>query len=121
MGKKANPTVIGGFVVGAVALAVAGVLVFGGGQFWASTILWVSYFPGSVKGLQVGAAVTFRGVKIGQVTEIKATLDMRERPVRIRTPVYWELNRDSIATIGISEAEREKMIKEGDPIIHLLI
>ena len=49
MGKKANPTVIGGFVVGAVALAVAGVLVFGGGQFWASTILWVSYFPGSVK------------------------------------------------------------------------
>jgi paraquat-inducible protein B len=121
MGKKANPAVIGGFVVGAVALAVAAVLIFGSGKFWASTVLWVSYFPGSVKGLQVGAPVTFRGVKIGQVSDIKTTLDMRERPVRIRTPVYWELNRDSIATIGISEAEREKMRKEGDPVIALLI
>jgi paraquat-inducible protein B len=121
MGKKANPAVIGGFVVGAVALAVAAVLVFGSGKFWATTTPWVSYFPGSVKGLQVGAPVTFRGVKIGQVSDIKTTLDMRERPVRIRTPVYWELNRDSIATIGISEAEREKMRKEGDPVIALLI
>ena len=29
MSKQASPAVIGGFVVGAVALAVAGVLIFG--------------------------------------------------------------------------------------------
>jgi paraquat-inducible protein B len=93
MGKKANPAVIGGFVVGAVALLVVGVLVFGSGKFWTTTVSWVSYFPGSVKGLQIGAPVTFRGVKIGQVTNIKATLDVREQPVTILTPVYWEIER----------------------------
>jgi hypothetical protein len=34
MSKKANPTVIGGFVVGAAILAVAGAAFFGGGEFF---------------------------------------------------------------------------------------
>jgi paraquat-inducible protein B len=105
MGKKANPAVIGGFVVGAVALLVVGVLVFGSGKFWTTTVSWVSYFPGSVKGLQIGAPVTFRGVKIGQVTNIKATLDVREQPVTILTPVYWEIEPDRIEAVGIPQAE----------------
>jgi len=33
MSKPANKTVIGAFVVGAVALVVAGVVIFGGGKF----------------------------------------------------------------------------------------
>ncbi|MFQ5803506.1 MAG: MlaD family protein [Candidatus Methylomirabilales bacterium] len=122
MGKKANPAVIGGFVVSAVALLVVGVLVFGGGQFWTTTVPWVSYFPGSVKGLQVGAPVTFRGVKIGQVTQIKATFDVREEPFTILTPVYWDLEPDRITTIGISSAEVAKMgAKAKRPMARILI
>ncbi len=122
MGKKANPTVIGGFVVGAVALAVAGVLVFGSGKFWTTTVPWVSYFPGSVKGLQIGAPVTFRGVKIGQVTNIKATFDIREEPFTILTPVYWDLEPDRITTIGISTAEEAKIVAEAKrPMASMLI
>ncbi|MFQ5657888.1 MAG: MlaD family protein [Candidatus Methylomirabilales bacterium] len=121
MGKKANPTVIGGFIVGAIVLVTAGLVVFGTGTFWATTIPWVSYFPDSVKGLKVGAPVTFRGVTIGQVTDIKARLDARETPITVRTPVYWELNQDSIELIGISDAEIKKMRKEGDAIPNLLI
>jgi paraquat-inducible protein B len=34
MSQKANPAVIGVFVVGAVALLVTGVLVFGSGRFF---------------------------------------------------------------------------------------
>ena len=34
MGSKVNPTVIGMFVIGAIVLAVAGVLLFGGGKFF---------------------------------------------------------------------------------------
>ena len=40
MGKKANPAVIGGFVVGAVALLVVGVLVFGSGFSWKNLTLF---------------------------------------------------------------------------------
>ena len=34
MGSKINPTTIGAFVVGAIVLAVAGALLFGGGKFF---------------------------------------------------------------------------------------
>lgn len=121
MAKKANPAVIGGFVVGAAALLVVGVLVFGSGKLWKATRPWVSYFPGSVKGLQVGAPVTFRGVKIGQVTSIKAVLNVRDEPLTILTPVYWEYDTDMVETVGISRAELNKMAAAGRPVDQLLI
>ena len=121
MAKKANPVVIGGFVVGAAALLVVGVLVFGSGKFWKTTRPWVSYFPGSVKGLQIGAPVTFRGVKIGQVTSIKAVLNVRDEPLTILTPVYWEYDTDMVETVGISRAELNKMAAAGRPVDQLLI
>ncbi len=121
MAKKANPAVIGGFVVGAAALLVVGVLVFGSGKFWKATRPWVSYFPGSVKGLQIGAPVTFRGVKIGQVTSIKAVLNVRDEPLTILTPVYWEYDTDMVETVGISRAELNKMAAAGRPVDQLLI
>ncbi|MGH7382326.1 MAG: MlaD family protein [Candidatus Methylomirabilales bacterium] len=123
MGKKANPAVIGGFVVGAVALAVAGVLVFGSGEFLKEQMSWVSYFPGSVDGLQVGAPVTFKGVKVGQVTDIKVTFHAGDDAVRI--PVHWDLEADRIALMGIPEAEvagiQAKRAKGDRPVIGLLI
>ena len=38
MSKKTNKTLIGAFVVGAIALVVAGVLIFGSGKFLRKTI-----------------------------------------------------------------------------------
>jgi paraquat-inducible protein B len=70
MSKQANKTVIGAFVVGAIILAVIGVLVFGSGKFLAELDNYVLHFEGSVKGLNIGAPVVFRGVKIGSVTDI---------------------------------------------------
>ncbi|MGH7168343.1 MAG: MlaD family protein [Nitrospiraceae bacterium] len=122
MGKKANPAVIGGFVVGAVALAVAGVLVFGSGEFLKEKGSWVSYFPGSVDGLQLGAPVTFKGVKVGQVTDIKVTFDAGDDTIRV--PVHWELERDRIALMGISAELGEiqaKRAKKERPLAQILI
>ena len=65
MSKQASPAAIGGFVVGAVALVIAGVLIFGSGKFFTHTTPAVMYFEGNVQGLQVGAALKFRGVPIG--------------------------------------------------------
>src|SRR5690606_41996368 len=67
--KRANPAVVGGFVVGAIVLVVIGLLVFGGIGWFAQTNTYIAYFPGSVKGLQVGAPVDFRGgTKIGRAS-----------------------------------------------------
>ncbi len=42
MSKQASPTLIGAFVVGALALVVAGLLVFGSGRFFADRLTWVT-------------------------------------------------------------------------------
>ena len=61
MSQKASPTAIGAFVVGAVALVVVGLLVFGGGRFFTDRTRWVAYFDESVTGLTVGSPVTSVG------------------------------------------------------------
>ena len=75
MSKKANPGLIGLFVIGAVVLLVAAVLLFGSGRLFKETDLSVTYFEGSVTGLQKGSAVLFRGVPVGSVAEVFATVD----------------------------------------------
>ena len=70
MSKQANKTAIGLFVVVAVVLAVAAIIIFGSGKFFVKQEKYVVYFEGSVKGLRVGAPVVFRGVKVGEVIDI---------------------------------------------------
>jgi paraquat-inducible protein B len=87
MGSKVNPTVIGAFVVGAIVLAVAGVLLFGGGKFFQEKVTYVIFFDGSVQGLNVGAPVVFRGVQVGQVTKVEALFAPKENTINIKVTV----------------------------------
>jgi paraquat-inducible protein B len=96
MSKQANPTLVGAFVLGAVVLAVAGVLIFGGGELFKEKITAVTFFDGSVQGLDVGAPVRFRGVQVGTVTDIYAKYDPGTEEVHI--PVYLDLVQGSIRT-----------------------
>ena len=89
MSQQANKTLIGGFVVGALALVVVGVLIFGSGKLFKSTNTYILFFDGSVKGLNVGAPVLFSGVKIGSVKDIRLQADMLDKT--IRTPVIIEI------------------------------
>jgi paraquat-inducible protein B len=98
MSKPANKTLIGAFVVGAVVLAVAAIVLFGSGRFFKDTDEWVAFFPGSVKGLNVGSPVVFRGVQVGQVTAIKVNFDPSELSINI--PVMFETDPDRFRTIG---------------------
>lgn len=75
MSNKPNPARIGGFVIGAVAIAVAAVATFGSGRFFERAERFVCYFEGSVNGLAVGSNVKFKGVPIGSVSEILLRLD----------------------------------------------
>jgi paraquat-inducible protein B len=106
MARKPNPALLGAFVLGAVVLAVAGLVVFGGGKFFRATQPWVAYFDESIKGLAVGAPVTFRGVKVGAVTDIKVVVDPKEGQIRI--PVFFEIEADRIAEVGGGGARFEK-------------
>jgi paraquat-inducible protein B len=96
--SRANPAVVGSFVIGAIALIVIGLLVFGGTNWFAKRNKYVAYFPGSVKGLQVGAPVDFRGVTIGQVTGIKVMFNPKE--VSARIPVIMEFDPTQIEVVG---------------------
>ena len=115
MSKQANKTAIGVFVVVALALAVAAVIIFGSGKFFGEKRIFVAYFHGSVKGLNVGAPVVFRGVKIGEVSDIMLYIDRQELSVEI--PVLMQLDPHRWRSIGpeIKDVKQlnESLIKRG--------
>ncbi len=101
MSKKASPKLIGAFVLGGIGLLIAGLLVFGSTNFLRERHLLVSYFDGSLKGLRIGAAVTFRGVPIGQVTDIKVLFKPSRTEASI--PVVFELDPSRVIDVGIQQ------------------
>jgi len=94
MSKKANKTLIGAFVVGAVFLLVLSLVVFGSGKLFRRTNKYVLFFDGSVRGLAIGAPVTFKGVKIGTVKDVNLVYDPATRFAFI--PVVIETEPDRI-------------------------
>ena len=98
--KRGNPAIIGGFIIGAIALMVAGVLILGSGKFFVKTERAVIYFDGSVQGLQIGAAVTFRGVKIGSVVSVELYFDRHSLDFRV--PVIIEIPQGSQGYVQVS-------------------
>jgi len=71
---KANPTVVGAFVIGAIALIIGGVLAFGAASMFARNVPVVMYFSDSVEGLDAGSPIIFRGVQLGTVTGVTAVV-----------------------------------------------
>ncbi len=62
---------IGVFVVLSCLLLVIAIIVFGGNKLFEKENIVIAYFDGSLKGLSIGAPVTFRGVNVGQVKSIQ--------------------------------------------------
>jgi paraquat-inducible protein B len=97
MATRATPRLIGGFIVGGIALAIAGIVVFGGTRFLASKQTAVLFFQNaSLSGLDVGAPVTFRGVRIGSVTGLVMHYDVDRQTLQIPVTVELELDRIQI-------------------------
>jgi len=90
MSRHASPTTIGLFVLGAIALAVVGVSVFASQSLFRTQTTLISYFDESVNGLDVGAPVKFKGVPIGQVSEIQVRLDLQEETFQV--PVLYRID-----------------------------
>jgi paraquat-inducible protein B len=88
---KTNPKLIGAFVIGAITLVIIAIVAFGGTQYFTRKIKLVAYFPGaSLSGLNVGSPVTFRGVKVGEVTSIVIKYDVTRQ--KLRVPIRFDLD-----------------------------
>lgn len=118
MNKKISPTLIGVFVVGALALLVIAVIVFGSGQLFRHTKQFVIYFDSSVNGLRVGAPVKFKGVEVGSVVDIRLQLEENAQTTKI--PVIIEIDLEKMTSRGASgrvaldpEAFHEAIIQRG--------
>lgn len=70
MRKVVRPAMIGAFVLGALVLAAITLAALGGSKLFSHQTRIVMYFRGSVSGLSPGAEVQFRGVTIGEVTNV---------------------------------------------------
>lgn len=105
MSKKANPAVIGTFVLGATLLAVVAILTLGSSKLFEKTSTYVLYFDGDMGGLDVGAPVQYRGMRIGSVIEMRLELDLDTGDTLI--PVYIELERSRLTFTGSAHEGRE--------------
>ena len=101
MSKQANPTVIGGFVLGALTLVIVAVLVFSSGAWMRERVQIVTDFTTTVQGLNVGSQVLFQGVPVGQVTNIG--VDYVPARERFRIPVSYEIWPRQLHIVDIAE------------------
>lgn len=70
MSARADYFKIGVFVLSSTALALVGIVVLGAGTLFERSIMMETYIDESVQGLDIGAPIKFRGVKIGTVKQI---------------------------------------------------
>jgi paraquat-inducible protein B len=102
MNKKISPAVIGAFVLGAVALVVIAILVFGSGRLFRQTREFVLYFEHSVNGLRIGAPVKIKGVEIGSVKDIRLLVGQGTAGDKI--PVIIEIDLKKLTRRGATVA-----------------
>jgi paraquat-inducible protein B len=111
---SARPAVVGGFILGALGLGVAAILFFGGTQLFTTTTRAVVFFNESLAGLDVGAPVTFHGVRIGSVQSI--AVQFASDTMTARTPVLLEVQPNLITWEGKQlegSADFERLVQAG--------
>jgi paraquat-inducible protein B len=94
MKTKLSPTLAGTFVIGALALIVAGLLTLRSWNVFARPGHFVAYFNESVQGLDVGSAVKLRGVPLGRVKSIRVHYNEKTRQSQVF--VLAELNQNMV-------------------------
>jgi len=94
MSQKANPTLIGAFVCGAILIAVGAIVFFGSAGLFTKKQLFVTYFDQSVSGLAVGANVKYKGVTIGKVSKVQLKFPGTNEPPLVR--VLYEIDADNL-------------------------
>ena len=105
MSKEPRYAWIGAFIIGAVGVLVAAIVFFGRGRLFENTGTYIAFFSGSVKGLQAGAPVSFRGARVGTVKDLSIVYKADRDELVI--PVLLELDADSVQ--GLTAIDPKKI------------
>lgn len=74
-GKLSGAFFIGLFVILGAIIGIGALLYLGANRFFKEQVYYVTYFDGSVEGLERGSAVKYQGVPCGRVHQIKVAPD----------------------------------------------
>lgn len=105
MKRKASPLLIGAFAAAGLALLALALITVAGNNLFTRKARAVMHFSGSVYGLEVGAPVVFRGVRVGSVASIEVFYDSRNDSFSI--PVVAELDGDAITGLDGRHVDRD--------------
>jgi ABC-type transporter Mla subunit MlaD len=100
---------LGLFIAVSLSLLAAAVFVLGGRDWWQSSFTFETYFNNSVAGLDLGAPVRFRGVPLGQVTQILTSAATYERDVPLNRRREYIVVR---VKVNVSAAEAAQMRRD---------
>jgi paraquat-inducible protein B len=111
MSQKANPTLIGAFVFGAIVIAIGAVLFFGSANLFAKKQIYETYFDQSVNGLAIGSNVKYKGVTVGKVTKVQLKFQGQGEAPIVR--VMYEINTDNLLNkFGLSIVLNDRKFHE---------
>ena len=114
MSQARQPFLIGAFLLGGLFLLVAGVFLLARESWFSEPNEYVVYFTGALDGLDIGAAVTYRGVKVGTVKEIRLSYDEELQDVVM--PVILQIQKPGSADEASNEqigALVEQLVERG--------
>jgi len=96
MSAPANHWKLGAFVLGSVLIAATAVVVLGAQAMRVQSVRYTSYFDEAVTGLEVGSPISFRGVKVGNVSAIDIAPDLRH------VEISYELGTQVLGRLGLA-------------------
>ena len=114
MSNNSNPNYfrLGIFVLAAIGALLTIILIFGSGQLFKKSFTVETYVKQSVTGLDAGAAVRFRGVKIGQVTSINLSGDLYEKDIPMMQKQEYVVVRMQIFGDALEKSHLESFVKD---------
>jgi paraquat-inducible protein B len=72
---------------------------------------WILHFDESVRGLSLGAPVEFRGIRWGEVLDVKLEFDTQKQDFRIQVLIETEPERIPTSRTQIDESTRKQMLE----------
>ncbi|MHC4167863.1 MAG: MlaD family protein [Planctomycetota bacterium] len=117
MSQKANYFKIGLFVIVAVVLILVAVVLFGSGIFAPEKQYFETYFDGSVSGLNVGAPVENRGVRIGQVEKITFAIAEYGPDLPVGSEAFYNYQDHVVVIASVDRSNIQGLTREERAVI----
>ena len=117
MKTRISPTLVGVFVLGALIIAIIGIMSFGGVNVFSRPQRFVVHFNESIHGLDLGSPIKLRGVRVGRVVDMNILYD--EATNTSQVAVVGEFSRNIIVdsqgrSFDVSDRRRlQSMVDHG--------